>query len=472
MWKVLTSAAVALQLVTPVVGYGTTISIGVSYCPAGYPSSSTTSSTATSASTTPRYDLFCKRSDETDTQYSITPGEPVILAFTTNGNAEYLRADGTITNDSSQAADFSVNIFGQLMAGDGYVSTSGDVAFQLFAVSADTPGMKTASRIFTQFLINLDGTLAWINDAFVGGRVIFCVSGSTMVVAFNGAAPPGCAVIQLGVIFAVDVTPPAASSTTSLPQSTSGNMPSMSSNLSPPNSSGFPTTTVSPPGTTITVSTTPSIPELSSPTPESSTPQAPPSSVTSCLPYAGPSSSSDAPSTSASGTAYPAPTTTGTPNCYDRSPFDGTVNDNYLILCDTDLPGYDLDAVPASDMAECVDACRSYVPTSQAQCVAIEFDILESGNPCHLKYSIPTAKSKRSSIIHHSWSPSSGVYSVHNPKRRNLSFHLDCTGAQQPDYWHDYFPGFTEYATEYPVQQWRRPAKQSASYGVDNSGIA
>ncbi|KIW69441.1 hypothetical protein PV04_05318 [Phialophora macrospora] len=370
MWRIWTSATIALQLATPIVGYGTTISIAISYCPVVYPSSSssTSSSTISSASTTP----------------SIAPGEPVVLAFTTNGNSEYVRADGTITNDSSQAADFSVDALGQLMSGTGYVSTSGDVAFQPFAVSSDTPGLKRASRIFTQFLVSLDRTLEWINDAFVGGRAIFCVSDSTMVVAFNGVTPPGCAAIQLGVVPAEDVNPSATSSTTDLPQSTG-----TSSDMSPsPSSSGFPTTTDSPASTVIPDSTTASSPEPSSLGSGSSTAQESPSGVTSSTPYDGPPSSSEAPSTSESGTAYPAPTTTGTPNCFDRSPFDGSVNDNYLILCDTDLPGYDLDVVPASDIAECIDACRSYVPTSQGQCVAVEFDILESGNSCHLKYGI------------------------------------------------------------------------------------
>jgi hypothetical protein len=54
MWGIWTSATIALHLATPIFGYGTTVSIAISYCPAVYPGSSTSSSTTSSASTTPR----------------------------------------------------------------------------------------------------------------------------------------------------------------------------------------------------------------------------------------------------------------------------------------------------------------------------------------------------------------------------------------------------------------------------------
>lgn len=84
------------------------------------------------------------------------------------------------------------------------------------------------------------------------------------------------------------------------------------------------------------------------------------------------------PSTTSSATTsdFPAPTSSGTPNCFDGSEFDGTVNSDYLILCDTDLPGSDLDSVPSADIAECIEACNSYVPLGAGVCVAVEFDIV------------------------------------------------------------------------------------------------
>ena len=76
-----------------------------------------------------------------------------------------------------------------------------------------------------------------------------------------------------------------------------------------------------------------------------------------------------------SGTGYP--TTTGDANCFDGSGFDGTVNNNYLILCDTGLPGYDLDAVEAQDLAECIEQCGTYAPSRNGdRCVAVEYDIV------------------------------------------------------------------------------------------------
>ncbi len=79
--------------------------------------------------------------------------------------------------------------------------------------------------------------------------------------------------------------------------------------------------------------------------------------------------------TGSSGTGYP--TTTGDPNCFDGSGFDGTINNNYLILCDTGLPGFDLTAVDAQDLAECIEQCGSFAPSGNGdRCVAVEYDIV------------------------------------------------------------------------------------------------
>ena len=99
-------------------------------------------------------------------------------------------------------------------------------------------------------------------------------------------------------------------------------------------------------------------------------------------------SSSLAASSTATISLFPSPTSTGVPNCYDRSPFDGTVNGGYLILCDTDLPGYDLAPYDGSDIADCIAACSSYVPTGAGQCVAVEFDTQATYNACKLKSNI------------------------------------------------------------------------------------
>ena len=85
-------------------------------------------------------------------------------------------------------------------------------------------------------------------------------------------------------------------------------------------------------------------------------------------------------STASTSLASSYPTSTGTPNCYDRSPFSGTVNDGYLILCDTPLPGYDLTQANGTDLADCIAACNAYVPqespSQQEPCVAVEYDIV------------------------------------------------------------------------------------------------
>jgi hypothetical protein len=103
-------------------------------------------------------------------------------------------------------------------------------------------------------------------------------------------------------------------------------------------------------------------------------------SIATTSPSTGPTSSP--PSTLASTTSPITATTsyltsTGMPNCLDRSPFTGTVNSGYLILCDTALPGYDLTQVNGESLADCIAACNSYIASSSPQqqpCVAVEYD--------------------------------------------------------------------------------------------------
>ncbi|EXJ73208.1 uncharacterized protein A1O5_02968 [Cladophialophora psammophila CBS 110553] len=361
--RILIGIAFALRLFVSVSCYGTTISVGISYCPATY----TSSSTSSGSSTTP----------------TIIPGEPVYLTFALGGFTEYLTGNGMITNDAQQAAPFAVTPFGQLMSAGNYVSTSGDVSSQPFAASPETPVMKRLPRIFTLFSISENDMLVWKNDAFVGGQAIFCVSGSTLVIVFNGVLPQGCISVQIGVIPTGNVNPSSTSSATALSQSSTITTSAMSTSMQPP-----PSSSVSTSGTVDSMSTTASFSESSVSTSGTSMSSPSPTDITSSS-YM-PESSSSPVLSSTTLSAYPAPTTTGTPNCYDRSPFDGTVNNDYLILCDTDLPGFDLDVVPATDIAECIDACSSHVPGSQGPCVAVEFDILANTNPCHLKFDIGT----------------------------------------------------------------------------------
>ena len=82
------------------------------------------------------------------------------------------------------------------------------------------------------------------------------------------------------------------------------------------------------------------------------------------------------------------PTSTGTPNCSDRSPFSGTLNGGYLILCDTALPGYTLAQANGTDLADCITACTNYVNIYPSDpCVAVEYDPTTI-NQCTLKSNI------------------------------------------------------------------------------------
>lgn len=77
-------------------------------------------------------------------------------------------------------------------------------------------------------------------------------------------------------------------------------------------------------------------------------------------------------STVASAASHPAPTSTGSPDC-GLSGYDGTVNKDYLILCDTALLGFDLTTVDSSSLASCIQQCNSWPPRNGELCVAVEY---------------------------------------------------------------------------------------------------
>lgn len=99
-------------------------------------------------------------------------------------------------------------------------------------------------------------------------------------------------------------------------------------------------------------------------------------------PITGPTSTTIA-VTSAS-TGYPAPTSTGDPTCGLGTQYDGTVNNNFLILCRTSLEGSELNVLTATDLADCISDCRSYPPESQRACVAVEYYSVSIA-PCHME---------------------------------------------------------------------------------------
>ncbi|KIW10875.1 hypothetical protein PV08_10174 [Exophiala spinifera] len=393
IWRLITSVAIVANLVRPIIGYGTTVFVEVSYCPATHMTSTlatrTTSSTSSSAP-------------------SFTPIVlTVVQVF--DEQPQYVSADGTLTNDSSLAVDFSINPIGQLEGAGGFISTDGNETSKPFEVSP-TPG--TISTFFSltsnDTVARRDGapaskTLVWKNDAFVGGEAMFCVFGSILEAAFGGTLPPGCLEVILGAIPTSDVRPSSTSSSTTTlsPSSTRAGSSSLTDSATTSYSlvptSNSPSLSPTPEPTPGSTTSQTSAQYLSTSSPEhrsSSTNAEMISSMTftqgaeTSLSTTSSYSSTISYTSSLTLSEYPAPTTTGTPNCFDRSPFDGTVNNDYLVLCDTYLPGFDLQQVPASNIAECIDQCNSYIPTSQGPCVAIAFDILASVNPCTLKYNI------------------------------------------------------------------------------------
>jgi hypothetical protein len=246
------------------------------------------------------------------------------------------------------------------MSSGQYVSTPGDVDSEVFKTSSATRNKKRALQIFTTFTVDNTGALSWINGAFTGSQAIFCVAGNRMLIVFNGSPSSNCQVVGLVAVTVITTNSPASSTTSELQSS--------ASQSAPPKGGTVSSSTAEPPPK--------SAPFSSGASGSAPPPNVPDTSTTAVVMVGSSTSTSDsgAETTSATSTAYPAPTTTGTPSCYDRSPYDGTVNDNYLILCDTDLPGIDLDKVSAANIADCIDQCSSYTTSSGAQCVAAEFD--------------------------------------------------------------------------------------------------
>ena len=243
------------------------------------------------------------------------------------------------------------------MGGGGYISTSGTVNTQRFAVNSTLGSISTFFSVVNNNTLRRrdvsfsGGILLWQNDNFVGHQAIFSTFGSTVQVSFDGQPPAGSEVVTLDAIPVGDVVSSSGTSgsTGSMNMSTSGYTSAPSGPTTRPNSISSGTRTM----------TTPSIGI---------------SGTATSLPMGSPPIYGSSTSASISSTVSAYPTSTGPPSCDDRSAYDGTVDDGYLILCDTDLPGNDLLSVPASDLADCIGACNAYVTTSEEICVAITYN--------------------------------------------------------------------------------------------------
>ncbi|KAI1620798.1 hypothetical protein EDD37DRAFT_133238 [Exophiala viscosa] len=350
IWCRFAIIALAAQLVESVYGYGTTVEVFVSYCPAIYTGSifggGNASSTYASTSVT--------------TGAPSSPSSGSYFLAVNNGvdePDEYVADDGTLTANASLAVAFTIDSSGQLMGGGGYISTSGSATTQKFAVNATLGSISTLFSIVNdnahgrRDASSSGGTLQWQNETFGGGQAIFCMYGSIVQVSFNGQAPAGCEEVTLDAVPVGDII------------SSSGTSVSMGSTSMP--TSGY---TSAPNGLT----TTPNA--LSSGMSPTTTPSTGISGTATSLPMGSTPMYGSSTSASTSSTVSAYPTSTGPPSCDDRSSYDGTVDDGYLILCDTDLPGYDLLSVPASDLADCIGTCNSYVTSSDAICLAVTYN--------------------------------------------------------------------------------------------------
>lgn len=250
-WQRTLSVLLYSTLLGHAVGYGTTVSIAVNYCPATYTSSGTVGASTTSASPTSRYVLLRERRSLLNANSS-GPVTPFYLSFLVNsvlprridGRAiqtrRYVAADGSVTEDPRAATSFVITPSGQLMNSGGYISTLGGEGAELFKV---LPELKPIS---TRFSVRQNDTLAWENNSFAGVEAIFCLL-SNLFVVLNGTLPTGCATTDLNVIPIDEVViPPLSTSATSsiATQPTTSNTYVTSATTTTPSVPTFPPGTV------------------------------------------------------------------------------------------------------------------------------------------------------------------------------------------------------------------------------------
>ena len=126
-------------------------------------------------------------------------------------NAYYVSTSGTVTQDRTQAALYSISSSGQLSNGGEFISTSGLLPYAPFMPSA------AVAAISTVFVSN-NGSFAWNNSAFTGGQALFCQLGTAVDAVFSGTYPENCSPLTLEPVAATaaEISMAANSPTSSL----------------------------------------------------------------------------------------------------------------------------------------------------------------------------------------------------------------------------------------------------------------
>ena len=117
--------------------------------------------------------------------------------------ASYVGANGTVTNDCTQAPIYSASSSGVLtetVNGTTYTfSTSPGTASEVFSPST-VPG-----SIITWFSVGSGGVLTWSNSAFFNSQAAFCALGNGTVYAVftQDGTPDGCRYVQVSLFSGV-----------------------------------------------------------------------------------------------------------------------------------------------------------------------------------------------------------------------------------------------------------------------------
>ena len=145
------------------------------------PSSSTSIQSSPTSVVTPT-------STAADYLFEVKRSTSVILRDVDNGTS-YLGAGGLETSACDQGEIFTLQ--DNALSSDGlWVSAAPNISWKPFAVSAPKGVMVTNFTL-------VDRYLTWTNEGFNGGVADFCSLDGTVLVVFNGIAPPDCVAVEL-----------------------------------------------------------------------------------------------------------------------------------------------------------------------------------------------------------------------------------------------------------------------------------
>ncbi|RDW69869.1 hypothetical protein BP6252_08889 [Coleophoma cylindrospora] len=190
-------------------------------------SSSTTSPTFIPTSGSPSLFVF-----------QVFPAQGTGFMKRQQGTPFYVSQDGALVADLTEAAQFFINAFGQILSSEGAIlSIAQTTGFNAFALST----VLAEGAISTTVDLS-SGFLAWTNAAFELGRVLFYEFEAALIALVGGHPPQGATPVQVGTM-AVSALSISSSTSTSMEPFPKTSPSSSISSLSPDTSTASISTT-------------------------------------------------------------------------------------------------------------------------------------------------------------------------------------------------------------------------------------